>query len=345
LPHVPLVEVRVMVQSIPAGCEVTRPSPVPPRASETLPFEARNAVVTVIVEDLVTPPAVAMIVEDVLLVTVLVATVNVALVDPAGTVTLGGTVAAAVLLLDSETAKPPDGAAEVRVTVPVAGSGPTIVVGLTLSADSDGDVDGGGVELAVQPDRRAEVGVVDPSLTSTVQSAGLVNGSLSILKLPEPSLVVIATPSTVIVRLAIPRPSMRSFDPLTSAREMLTVASATGAATATSAITAVATSVCLRTTTREHQRMTATPCQKAASEPKPVQHLSRAGTAGQRDIGRTTRRASSRSSPHHRACHRPSDVSRTYSASAASLRRRYSRSWARRNASYAASDRQRSITM
>lgn len=77
--------------------------------------------------------------------------------------------------------------------------------------------------------------MVDPSLTSTVQSAVLVNGSLSIPKLPDPSLVPIATPSTVIVRLAIPRPSLRSFDPLTSQREMLTVAGATGAATDTRA--------------------------------------------------------------------------------------------------------------
>jgi hypothetical protein len=218
----------------------------------------------VIVVDLVIPPAVAMIVEDVLLLTVLVDTVNVALVDPAGTVTLGGTVAAAVLLLDSETAKPPDGAADVSVTVPVAGSGPTIVVGLTLSADSDGDVDGGGVERTVQPDRRADVGAADPSLTSTVQSAGGVNGSRSTRKLPEPSLVPIATPSTVIVRLAIARPSMRSFDPLTSAREMLTVASAAGAVTAASASTAAATSACFRTTRREHQRIDSHSLPKAA---------------------------------------------------------------------------------
>ena len=42
--------------------------------------------------------------------TALVVTVNGALVAPAGTVTLAGTVAAAVLSLDSETCAPPAGA-------------------------------------------------------------------------------------------------------------------------------------------------------------------------------------------------------------------------------------------
>jgi hypothetical protein len=46
-----------------------------------------------------------------------VVTVKVALVAPAGTVTLGGTVAA-VLLLPSETAAPPAAAGALRVTVP-----------------------------------------------------------------------------------------------------------------------------------------------------------------------------------------------------------------------------------
>ena len=59
---------------------------------------------------------------DWLLLTLLVVTVKVALLDPAGTFTLGGTVAAAVLSLDRATAKPPDGAAAVRVTVPVDGN-------------------------------------------------------------------------------------------------------------------------------------------------------------------------------------------------------------------------------
>ena len=48
-----------------------------------------------------------------------VETEKVALVTPAGTVTLAGTFAAVVILLKSVTEAPPAGAAAVRVTVPV----------------------------------------------------------------------------------------------------------------------------------------------------------------------------------------------------------------------------------
>jgi hypothetical protein len=43
---------------------------------------------------------------------------NVAVEAPAGTVTLGGTVAIDNLLLESDTTRPPEGAAAVRLTVP-----------------------------------------------------------------------------------------------------------------------------------------------------------------------------------------------------------------------------------
>jgi hypothetical protein len=60
-----------------------------------------------------------------------VLTVKVAEVDPCGTVTLDGTLAAVVLELESETTTPPVPAASVRVTVPVPAWPLTIVLGLT----------------------------------------------------------------------------------------------------------------------------------------------------------------------------------------------------------------------
>ncbi len=75
-------------------------------------------------------------------VTALVLTVKVALVAPAATVTLEGTVAAAVLLLESATCAPPAGAAPLNVTVPVEDCVPPItLVGLSVS---DETVAGGG---------------------------------------------------------------------------------------------------------------------------------------------------------------------------------------------------------
>jgi hypothetical protein len=225
----PVSPLAVMVQSIPAGCEITRPLPFPPGRIEMLPLEkwkGSHTVITECLSVLKTPPTVPMITADCALVSSLVEIVKVARVDPAGTVTLGGTVATAVLSLIRSTVKPPEGAAELRVTVPVAGSGPTTSVGLRVSEESDAEDEGGGGELTVQPDRRAVAAVADPSLTSTVQSAGAVKPLLSILKRPDPSLVPIATPSTVMVRLGLAWPSIRSCVPLSSAREMLTAACA-----------------------------------------------------------------------------------------------------------------------
>lgn len=224
--QVPEVLSAVKVQSIPAGEDVTRPDPVPPRASETLPIVAALSVVTVTVEERVTPPAVAMIVDDWLLVTVFVVTVKLALVAPAATVTDGGTVAAAVLLLLKETTRPPDGAAAVKVTVPVTGVPPTTVVWLRVSVERAACVLGGGALWTVHPERRAEEAVAEPSLTSMVQSAGAVNDERSTLKRPDPSLVPVATPSTVMVRLAIADPSTRRVVPLSSAFDTETAAAA-----------------------------------------------------------------------------------------------------------------------
>jgi hypothetical protein len=64
--------------------------------------------------------------------TALVLTVNVALLAPAVTVTLEGTLAAP-LLLESITCAPPVGAGPLSVTVPVEGDPPVTLVGFSVS--------------------------------------------------------------------------------------------------------------------------------------------------------------------------------------------------------------------
>lgn len=75
-------------------------------------------------------------------VTSLAAMVNVAEVLPDATDTVAGTVAASVFELESATTCPPDGAAEVSRTVPLAFTPPETVVGETLTAES-GPADAG----------------------------------------------------------------------------------------------------------------------------------------------------------------------------------------------------------
>jgi hypothetical protein len=80
-------------------------------------------------------------VTEVTVVTLPAITENVAEVKPCGTVTEAGTLAAAEFELESDTTAPPELAAEVRVTAPVPGWPPTIVLGLTetlLSAGGTG---------------------------------------------------------------------------------------------------------------------------------------------------------------------------------------------------------------
>jgi hypothetical protein len=79
--------------------------------------------------------------------TIDVFTANVALVAPAGTVTLEGTLAAP-LLLESRTCAPPAGAGPLSVTVPVEDCVPPItLVGSSVSEDTVGR--GGGVTVRV----------------------------------------------------------------------------------------------------------------------------------------------------------------------------------------------------
>jgi len=65
-------------------------------------------------------------------VTAVVFTVNVALLAPAATVTVAGTVAVDVLPLEREMTAPPVGAGPLSVTVPVEGDPPVTLVGFSV---------------------------------------------------------------------------------------------------------------------------------------------------------------------------------------------------------------------
>ena len=73
--------------------------------------------------------------------TIEVCTVKVALVAPAGTVTLEGTLATAVLLLESVTCAPPVGAGPLSVTVPVEEFPPVTLVGFSESEERERDAE------------------------------------------------------------------------------------------------------------------------------------------------------------------------------------------------------------
>src|SRR6266513_488778 len=94
--------------------------------------------VTVSEAVLVTPPWAAEIATVVDAATALVLTVKVALVAPAGTAKLEGTLAAP-LLLESATCAPPAGAAPLNVTVPVEEFPPVTLVGFSESDETETD--------------------------------------------------------------------------------------------------------------------------------------------------------------------------------------------------------------
>jgi hypothetical protein len=119
------------VTLIPAGLETTR-SPLRPVAV-TVNVTFVPGGFTVSAADLVTPPKIAEIVAEVTAVTALVLAVKAALVAPAGTVTLPGTLAAAELL-DNATSDPPTGAALVNVTVACEAAPPVTLVGFSTNA-------------------------------------------------------------------------------------------------------------------------------------------------------------------------------------------------------------------
>ena len=100
--------------------------------------------------------------------TALVVIVNVALLAPAATVTLAGTVAADVLSLDNDTSAPPAGAGPLIVTVPVEGLPPCTLDGFRERDDSEG---GFTVRVAVRvitPYRAEIVAAVEPDTALVV---------------------------------------------------------------------------------------------------------------------------------------------------------------------------------
>src|SRR6267143_1793437 len=81
-------------------------------------------------------------------VTAKVVTVNVRLAAPGGMVTVAGTVAAAVLLLERETRAPPVGAGPLSVTLPMEGDPPLTLVGFSVSEVRVGPDGGCGVTIS-----------------------------------------------------------------------------------------------------------------------------------------------------------------------------------------------------
>jgi len=130
---------------IPTGLDVTLSPPRPVAVTVSVAVAAGGVTVNAAVR--VTPAAVAVMVATVDAVTDVVPMVRVALVAPAATVTLAGTVAAA-LLLESVTPNPPAGAADVNVTVPCANVPPATLAGLTETAVSEAG-GGGGITVSV----------------------------------------------------------------------------------------------------------------------------------------------------------------------------------------------------
>ena len=117
-------------------------------------------------------PSVPEIVAVVEAVTALVVTVKVALVAPAATLTLAGTLAAAALL-ESETTAPPVGAALANVTVPVEEAPAVTLVGLSESVERVAA--GGGVTVntavRVTPSKTAEIVAAVEAVTALVATA------------------------------------------------------------------------------------------------------------------------------------------------------------------------------
>jgi hypothetical protein len=153
---------------------------------------------TVSVAVLVVPPYAALIVTAVDAVTALVLTVKLAVVAPAATVTLAGTRAAVVLLLASDTTAPPDGAALLKVTVPVDDCVPPVTL-VGLSANEDNVTGGGGAGFTVS----VAVLVVPPNAALIVTAVDALTALVLTVKLavvaPAATVTLAGTRATVVL--------------------------------------------------------------------------------------------------------------------------------------------------
>ena len=116
---------------MPAGLESTRSPLRPVAVTVNVAFAVGGFTVSVALR--LIPPKEPVMMTAVEAVTEAVVTVKLALVAPTGTVTLAATIATALLLLESVTTAPPDGAALVRVTVPCDVPPPVTLVGLSVN--------------------------------------------------------------------------------------------------------------------------------------------------------------------------------------------------------------------
>src|SRR5258708_6556662 len=135
---------------------------------------------------------------EVEVVTASVVTVNVALVAPPVTVTLAGTVAAAVLLLMREMTAPPPGAGPLKVTGPVEGDPPGALVGVSVDVGSVGPEDGGVTVRAavrVTPEYDAE------SVTEVEEVTASVDTWKVALLAPDGTVTVAGTVATAVLLL------------------------------------------------------------------------------------------------------------------------------------------------
>jgi hypothetical protein len=186
---------------MPAGLEVTRSSLRPLVVTVSVAVcPGGGAGVTVSVAVLVAPPYDAVIVTGVEALTAAVGMAKFAVVLPAAIVTLAGTVAAVVLLLDSVMTAPPDGAALVSLAVPCEAAPPVTLVGFTETDESDAGGGGGetvNAALLVAPPNEPEI------VTGVDEATGCVVTVNVLLVLPAATVTLAGTVATAVLLLDI----------------------------------------------------------------------------------------------------------------------------------------------